>query len=63
LNSRNKLKGLLKEGEYAITMPNFPLLGARQFGEYTIPHHEPGGSVALSMLTPDQIIHPHFRFS
>mmetsp|Transcript_3846 Transcript_3846/g.5370 ORF Transcript_3846/g.5370 Transcript_3846/m.5370 type:complete len:675 (-) Transcript_3846:30-2054(-) len=52
----------LQPDERIVTMPNFPLLGAIQSGPYTYPHYAPGGPVACSHFTPDDIIHPHFRF-
>jgi len=60
---RKAVEKHLKPNERILTIANFPLLGAVQQGQFCFPYFEPGGPVARSCFTPDEIIHPHFRFS
>ncbi|PRP79117.1 hypothetical protein PROFUN_11673 [Planoprotostelium fungivorum] len=59
---RETVEKLLKPDEIIVTLTNYPLLGARQQGPFTFPHHEVGGPVAKSIFTPDQLLNPHQRF-
>jgi glutamate--cysteine ligase catalytic subunit len=52
----------LLKNEKIVSITNFPHLGCIDYGSYTEPPFEPGGPISLSLFTPDEIIHPHFRF-
>jgi glutamate--cysteine ligase catalytic subunit len=57
---RELMQSVLGENEVGITLPNFPLLGVP---DSTWPPTFPGGPVANSLYTSDDVIHPHHRFS
>jgi len=65
---RKAIRAVLRPNERIATIVNYPLMGAYDptkhisFAEPDT--HRPGvGPVAHSLFTPDDIIHPHFRFS
>eukprot|EP01116_Phalansterium_solitarium_P017337 TRINITY_DN4247_c0_g1_i1.p1 TRINITY_DN4247_c0_g1~~TRINITY_DN4247_c0_g1_i1.p1 ORF type:complete len:634 (+),score=230.49 TRINITY_DN4247_c0_g1_i1:101-2002(+) len=62
---RAVVQAKLLPNERLVTVTNFPLLGATEpeFGPFCHPHAAPGGPIAQSLFTPDEIIHPHHRFS
>jgi len=57
---RELMQSVLGENEYGITLPNFPLLGVP---DSTSPATQPGGPIANSLYTSDDLIHPHHRFA
>lgn len=57
---RELMQSVLGPDEIGLTLPNFPLLGTPNS---TFPETQPGGPVANSLYTSDDIIHPHHRFS
>ena len=59
---RKRLASSLAEGEIAVTMPAFPLMGAQSVASCTEPPHAPGGPSAASDSVPDALITPIPRF-
>lgn len=57
---RELMQSVLGPDEVGLTLPNFPLLGTPNS---TFPETQPGGPVANSLYTSDDVIHPHHRFS
>lgn len=49
----------LRDDEFAVSMPAFPLMGV---GDFTVPSYPPGGVHAESAYVPDAVISPHPRF-
>ena len=60
---RKAVEQFLNTDEYIVTIATYPMMGAFEHGPFTKPHYEAGGPVARSLFTPDEIIHPHHRFS
>jgi hypothetical protein len=60
---RLEVQKFLDSDEQIISLASFPMMGAVQYGPFTKPPYATGGPVATSVFTPDEIIHPHFRFS
>lgn len=56
---RAAIQALLPPGEAALTLTTFPTMG---MPGYTYPETRPGGEVARSLFTSDDIINPHPRF-
>jgi glutamate--cysteine ligase catalytic subunit len=56
---RAAIQGLLADGEAVLTLTAFPRLGCPRF---TSPPTAPGGPVARSLYTSDDVINPHPRF-
>eukprot|EP01114_Cavostelium_apophysatum_P017669 TRINITY_DN5307_c0_g1_i1.p1 TRINITY_DN5307_c0_g1~~TRINITY_DN5307_c0_g1_i1.p1 ORF type:complete len:627 (+),score=179.73 TRINITY_DN5307_c0_g1_i1:107-1987(+) len=65
IRRRKIITSQMKEDERVVTVANFPLLGAVQTGEYTWPEtlQKTQGTVAHSLFTANEVIHPHFRFA
>ncbi|GAB9463773.1 Glutamate-cysteine ligase catalytic subunit [Globisporangium polare] len=57
---RARLLELLHEDEIAPTVTAFPMMGVKDF---TFPHTEPLGPVAMSSYVSDAVINPHPRFA
>lgn len=57
---RAAVQDLLEEDESALTLTAFPRQGCPR---YTFPETAPGGPVARSFYTSDDVINPHPRFS
>jgi len=57
---RELVQSVLGAGEVGLTLPNYPLLGVP---DSTTPPTQPGGPIANSLYTSDEVIHPHHRFS
>ncbi|CAG8680374.1 5799_t:CDS:10, partial [Cetraspora pellucida] len=57
---REIISKFLKPNEVAITLTNFPRLGAS--GQFLEPNHESAGNAARSLFVPDEVINPHVRF-
>eukprot|EP01029_Cantina_marsupialis_P031641 TRINITY_DN916_c0_g2_i1.p1 TRINITY_DN916_c0_g2~~TRINITY_DN916_c0_g2_i1.p1 ORF type:complete len:736 (+),score=258.37 TRINITY_DN916_c0_g2_i1:37-2244(+) len=56
---RMHLLEVLKPGEAALSVVNFPLMGV---GDFTIPSSAPGGEFSRSSFVSDSVICPHPRF-
>lgn len=57
---RARLLELLHDDEIAPTVTAFPMMGVKDF---TFPHTEPLGPVAMSSYVSDSVINPHPRFA
>jgi glutamate--cysteine ligase catalytic subunit len=57
---RDLISAAIDSRDRVVTLTNYPLMGV---GDFTEPSTKPGGDVANSLFTSDDLIHPHHRFA